>query len=256
MTVIATEGKTCEVYWIRRKQHSDIFSEGYVGITTKGVSHRFSKHKEDSKTSTYPVHNAIRKYDDILVSTVVIGSLEYCLDVENKLRPSPRIGWNIAIGGSKTMLGYKMSEESKLKISLNNANRSRVYSEEERLIASAKSKGKKHTQESKIKMSNIAKSRSRDKVLEFSKQGAKRNKDVFSNMPWLNPNADMAIWGMSDQVYKIYLENPNVGIRTLGSALNIKFSKFQCVLKKIKSGWVPNKCPFWIETFIFNKESK
>lgn len=255
MTVIATEGQTCEVYWIRRYGHSDIFSEGYVGITTKGIKHRYSIHLKDSKKSTYPVHKAMQKYDDVVISVVVIGSVEYCLDIENRLRSAPRIGWNIAVGGSKTMLGYKMSDESRLKISLNNGSRSRVYSEEDRLKTSLMFSGKKHTEESRKKMREIAKARSDDQLRAAIKISAEKRKKLFSNQPWLNPNADNCVWAMADQAYKIYLENPEIGIRALGSILNMKFSKFQCVLKKIKSGWVPTKCPFWIETFTINKES-
>lgn len=103
-------------------------------------------------------------------------------------------------------------------------------------------------------MREIAKSRPKDSVLAASKVAAENRKSLFSKQPWLNPNADKGIWGMSDQIYKMYLENSAIGTRALGSVLNIKFSKLRCVLNKIRSGWVPNECPFWTKTFILKEE--
>lgn len=121
---------------------------------------------------------------------------------------------------------------------------------------SLRSKGRKHSDETKKKMSEIAKFRHKDSIIKAGAIATAKNRKTFSEKPWLNPNADLTVWAKADQVYQIYLKNPEVGIRTLGSILQIPFSKFQRILKRIISGWIPNKCPFWIKTFIFNKESK
>lgn len=109
---------TC-VYWIRRPEHVDIFTQGYVGIT-ENIDNRMWRHKR-YKTNVH-LSNAVKKYGwDVLVKDVVlIASTEYCLDIETKLRPTKEIGWNIAIGGGKPVgwkLGSKLPDWVKDKIS-------------------------------------------------------------------------------------------------------------------------------------------
>jgi predicted GIY-YIG superfamily endonuclease len=89
------------LYWIRLESHTDITSEGYVGITND-FTKRMLKHSRCDDGSEI-LYNAIKKYGwENLIKTIMLeGSEEYGLDMENKLRPSERIGWNIAIGGGK-----------------------------------------------------------------------------------------------------------------------------------------------------------
>lgn len=111
------------VYWIRASHHTDMFSEGYIGFTSRSVQDRFEDHKIDASTPSrckYPVRNAIRKYaDKIVVETIVEGDTEYCLHIEEKLRPDCNIGWNIAKGGGKppSNKGKQRSAEARLKAS-------------------------------------------------------------------------------------------------------------------------------------------
>lgn len=97
---------TTEVYWIRTAHHSDVTSEGYVGVS-KNASKRWSYgHKwahakgrhENSRLS-----NAITKHGwENLVKTVLIVADEtYCYELEQKLRPTEKIGWNLVMGGFK-----------------------------------------------------------------------------------------------------------------------------------------------------------
>lgn len=89
------------VYWIHKPEHTDILTEGYVGITNKQVSKRWYKHKLDAKEDgSLPVHRAINKYDDIIFEVILAAdNREYCQDIEKKLRPTINIGWNVAQGG-------------------------------------------------------------------------------------------------------------------------------------------------------------
>jgi len=90
---------TC-VYWIHHPEHTDIFSEGYVGIT-ENMQYRMWRHKK-CKTNAH-LTNSIKKHGwEQLVKDVILESdTVYCLDIEKKLRPQKNIGWNIAIGGGK-----------------------------------------------------------------------------------------------------------------------------------------------------------
>jgi hypothetical protein len=87
------------VYWIKRKEHTDVFSEGYVGVTTVELEKRFLQHSRVPKTS---VGKAIRAIgiENLEIVPLVIAEADYCYEVEAKLRPREMIGWNQAVGGS------------------------------------------------------------------------------------------------------------------------------------------------------------
>ena len=106
------------VYWIHLPEHSDITKEGYVGYSSRDPAVRYLEHVADSRCKTSKseiLKRAIIKYGDKLICrTLVEGSEEYCLLIENKLRPTRQLGWNIAIGGGKppSWLGKKQSEQT------------------------------------------------------------------------------------------------------------------------------------------------
>jgi hypothetical protein len=97
-----------KLYWIHDKEHTDPFSQGYVGITKRDTKQRFHEH-------------VTRKgYEDKEFSVLCIGSQEYISALEAKLRPESWIGWNNAPGGLTggrptgiTTSGWKHSEESR-----------------------------------------------------------------------------------------------------------------------------------------------
>jgi len=107
------------VYWIRHCEHSDIFNQGYVGIT-ENIGYRMWRHKR-GRTNAH-LTNAIKKYgwDNLIKEVILISSTDYCLEIEKKLRPEKEIGWNIAVGGGKPMgwaKGTKLPEWAKKRIS-------------------------------------------------------------------------------------------------------------------------------------------
>ena len=113
------------VYRIKHKDHTDIITQGYVGVTSKRVSDRFSTHKrvarklesniQQRQGEANVVHRAMVKYGEhIEIVTVCQCESEYAYWLENKLRPAPFIGWNISVGGkSNGMLGRNQSEKQK-----------------------------------------------------------------------------------------------------------------------------------------------
>jgi hypothetical protein len=132
------------VYWVRHQDHTDIFSQGYVGISSKPKlrwNHHFSK-----PTNSH-MKNAINKYgwDNLVKQVILIADNDYCLDIEKKLRPVDFIGWNQIAGGGmppkpqKGMgKGNKLSEATKQKLSVIR-------------------KGKTHSMETRQKLSQMAK---------------------------------------------------------------------------------------------------
>lgn len=87
------------VYWIRKETHSDIFSEGYVGIS-KNFEERMRNHRKNKKNT--PLTRAIIKHTwSLLVKEIIYSnlSIEEALIIESSLRSTERIGWNLQQGG-------------------------------------------------------------------------------------------------------------------------------------------------------------
>lgn len=105
-----------EVYWIHLEEHTDMFSQGYIGVTKHSAKERFAEHKHRANMdSDLNISKAIRKYgsENLIVDTLVIADMDYCFNVESKLRPSAFIGWNISVGGGIVNVSYKPTEEKK-----------------------------------------------------------------------------------------------------------------------------------------------
>jgi hypothetical protein len=88
------------VYWIHHKDHTDMFSQGYVGVS-KNIEARWFRHSRYSDNQH--LKSAIKKYgwDNLIKEVVLIGEETYCYKLETKIRPTKQIGWNIAEGGAK-----------------------------------------------------------------------------------------------------------------------------------------------------------
>lgn len=111
-----------KVYWIHLAEHTDPSTDGYIGVT-KNTERRFSTHKWNAQRCNKVckvLEKAINKYKDKLIySILMITNKTHAYFTEKSLRPSPKIGWNISIGGenSSGMLGVVHSESSKIKMS-------------------------------------------------------------------------------------------------------------------------------------------
>lgn len=88
------------LYWICHKDHTDIFSHGYVGVS-KNIEARWFRHSRYSDNQHLKA--AIKKYgwDNLIKKIILIGEETYCYNLEAKIRPNKQIGWNIAEGGAK-----------------------------------------------------------------------------------------------------------------------------------------------------------
>lgn len=236
------------VYWIHLEEHTDIFSQGYVGVTSVGVEKRFSQHKSTSKTGKFPISLALRKYGNkIIVSTVLVAETAYCYLIEEKLRPTPRIGWNCASGGDSTLDGFKHSEETKQKLS--EIQKGKKLSEERRKMCALAFKGSKHSEETKQILREKAKLREiPPHVLEALFKGARNRR------PWQNANSNLDVWGKALEFYTLFKQNENQLLHKLAEKLGFKRSQFLVMHRLVKQGWNPEDDAQWLETF--NKGNK
>ena len=167
--------KAC-VYWLHLPEHNDMFSEGYIGVSVD-VGSRFKDHIRRCKSRIHKnpyLNNVFEKYEERLVcSVILVGTEQYCYNLEQKLRPNKRIGWNLAEGGNsgpkqfgnKYFLGKKHTEETKDKLSKSMKGRTlgkKLLEETKVKMRVARQKqnppflGKQHSEETKQKMSKTA----------------------------------------------------------------------------------------------------
>ena len=145
------------VYWIHHPEHTDVFTQGYIGVT-KQIKARWKAHSE--KTENASLKNAIKKYgwNSLIKKIILISDDQYCYDIEKKLRPKENIGWNINIGGTKPPIAKFRGENyvSPLKGKSREtpwmfgrvpANKGKPASEETRKKLSEIAKGKKNSSE-------------------------------------------------------------------------------------------------------------
>ena len=96
----------CTLYWIRASHHSDFMSEGYIGVS-KNAKHRWKYGhywaQKNDRHENPRLANAIAKYgwENLLKEVLVIGSEDYCYELESRIRCTDTMGWNIAPGGKK-----------------------------------------------------------------------------------------------------------------------------------------------------------
>ena len=106
--------ETYYLYWIHRKSHTSL-KQGYIGVTYN-PDERFSSHRCNMKRGIKSyLYNSMRKYKDIKFTILCIGGMGYICDLEKKLRPKDRMGWNTVSGGEVSYLDHP-SEESIIKM--------------------------------------------------------------------------------------------------------------------------------------------
>lgn len=86
------------VYWIRDAAHSNVFDQGYVGITNN-PSKRMTYHTRGTNGDNNALHEAILCGAEMTILHEVPNK-QAALSWERIYRPQPNIGWNIIPGGT------------------------------------------------------------------------------------------------------------------------------------------------------------
>lgn len=224
------------VYWIRLNTHTDVFKQGYVGVSKNPLT-RFTNHYRNYKhgrknVGATQLYNAIRKHgeENIVVEILLFSDYEYCLEVEKKLRPAWYIGWNTAAGGANPQKYRKpastrrgcsvVTEETKRRMS-DSAKRRYTYS--------------KHPM--------CGRTNSSVKMLEAA---ASRRGKCYFEFPWESHSCNKSIWAMADSLYEKWKEL-GCGYKTLGKHFGIgKCHSTYLMVKLFREGFIPQDNPSWL----------
>lgn len=252
------------VYWVRRPEHADMFSEGYIGVSSRTLEERIAEHvkvSNENHKKVYAIHKAIKSIgiENLVYSILVIGEESYCYEVEAKLRSRARIGWNITEGGSKppSKVGFKHSEESKEKISKIWKGKKRTPESVARSVESRK--GFRHSEESLEKMREASTGRKQSpETVEkrVSKvRGQKRTEEQkkkfsesrLSKNPWEIKPAKIETWEKADIYFEYWREekSPYKVSRKLG----LSHGALAAMFKWFERGYVPLENKIWLEVF-------
>lgn len=222
------------VYWIHLHEHTDMTAEGYIGITTKPVETRFKHHIQNAKREyRLPIHKALVDNDNCIVTTLLIGSIEYCRLIERKLRPQPYIGWNTSIGGDMGRLGIKHTEESKKK--MRDAALGKIVSDETRKKQSLIRKGKPRVLSPE--MWDVV--RYKASLHRHSEETRKKLSDnAKKQMPkWKNTHAGQS-WKFAIQLYDIFLLN-NCTKSSAARQVGFSLDNVKSIWNHFEKGWNP-----------------
>lgn len=228
-----------EVYWIRLPEHTDMSTQGYIGITGRTSRDRFKGHLKESKRKDrkkYMIHNAINKYkDQVILQTLVICDDDYAKDLEYKLRPEPRIGWNTVAGGGKVKLLRDIKEKlthTEESIELMRRVQSTTWSvnRKERLAAPARLR----------------------KALDRPTDQDGNATKFWVGKLFTRPTSNKAYWGFAQELRDMYDDNVNISSVELMTYLGVNLNKrqfFQRILGYFDGGWIPDEDPLWVEDF-------
>lgn len=214
----------CYVYWLHRPCHSDMMSEGYIGISIN-PDKRFKSHiKEAGRSSSkqHALYNAMRKYDDFIFTIICKSDKEYCYELERKLRPTKNIGLNHAAGGliiSDERLNYSFNQDIRKKIS---EGVKRANAENPDIVE-------------RQRMAKLGKTLS---DLHKRKIGASHK---GKQLAWENANANHVMWKNALEIYDYYLEHPNITYYSLSKHFNFSRTTCKGILEMFNNSWNPYK---------------
>lgn len=215
------------VYWIHLPEHTDLSSQGYVGVTTTTVSVRYQGHLKAMRRKDRPcpiVGKAIKKYgSSIRITPLLEGSEDYCYHIEELLRPTERVGWNTTAGGKRPARGFL---------------------------------GLQHTLDSKKKMADSQKqawaSKLENKTAPQFKHLRPQPVDLSVEFKRYKCGRRPDIWQKAGEMYLIFTKEDG---RVLPSVISERcgFPKTDQTVKRIVkgflAGWNPFSDEIWLERF-------
>lgn len=102
--MLRDENKIAVLYWMHLKDDTDVFTQGYVGVTTRLIEVRFKEHCSrfyNSYNPFNPLHLALAKHgvENIVITRLCVCTEKEAYQLEKMFRPYEYMGWNAAQGG-------------------------------------------------------------------------------------------------------------------------------------------------------------
>lgn len=96
--------KHATLYWLHLKDSTDVFTEGYVGVTTRSIDVRFKEHcsRFNNSYNPYnPLHMAFAQHgiENIVKTRLCVCLADEVYKLEKLFRPFEYMGWNTVEGG-------------------------------------------------------------------------------------------------------------------------------------------------------------
>lgn len=222
-----------EVYWIRLPEHTDMFSQGYIGVTKNTAMARFRNHLQEAKLrdcKTSHLHNYINKYgrEGLIVQTLVVCNINYAYELEGKLRPSERVGWNVAVGGIKAINhgGYLLSTETRQKMSDSFKNGSR----------------KPVSQEVYDRLGD------QRRGIPLGPRPKEVVEKILLTRFLKTMESKAEYWSRCEEFYKFYLEGKGKN-RACERYYGIKLNRLRGMFNLFEKGWIPTEDENWLRLF-------
>lgn len=235
-----------ELYWAHLPEHTDILTEGYIGVTIHDSKYRFQQHVKEANRQEYAkwhFSRAIKKYGkQIICETLVIADEKFCYQLEFKLRPENGIGWNMAAGGQRPM----RNPES--------------YGEVWKRKLRECNLGKVHKQESLQKLSDLSKSCwAREDYRETQMRLTESRKVSLEPSPkFWHTGKEKHTAPYAREIYEQYFKNPLTPLKKVLELSNLEVTdkNYQSALilvRYFRGGWNPVLDSDWTGEFE-NKE--
>lgn len=229
------------VYWIHLPEHTDILSQGYIGITSKTVDERYRGHLKalKSKKSSHIIfYKALKKHlSRVLVTTLLEADLEYAKLIENKLRPKIKIGWNTAEGGTSAPINL-FTDATRTKISEALKGRVKTQAEIENIRKALVGKTRPVHVIEAMRKAKTGVPRS-----ELSKESQKA---TLKACPWRNRTAKLDVWAAGETIHRNFILGADT-LKSLSTACEIPQTSLVCILKKLRAGWNPIEDINWVD---------
>jgi hypothetical protein len=94
-----TKQRLYKVYWIKTSEMTDVYTQGYVGMTKRSIKYRLGQHYHSKR----PIGSILRGLpkEEVQIVELYRGYKEVALEKEYMYRPTRYIGWNIQAGGDR-----------------------------------------------------------------------------------------------------------------------------------------------------------
>lgn len=206
-----------------------------MGIT-KNPEKRFATHLKESRKNRNKNHrfyNSLKKYDDFIFKVLVVSNRDYCLDLENKLRPSSNIGLNHAMGGKYTVCSKDVSKSTREKLAISASN---AYANDPTLAerCGGRNKGSKRTEDQKKRLSESLKGKGK---------------------AWLNSIANHTVWMQAFGMYEFYNSSECKNYCDLSRNFGLQKTVTKTIYAYFENGWNPLEDEQYLNYYKENKNA-